>query len=122
MPNRRKVVAVIDDEPTMLKAIERLLNAHGFATRVFVSAEAFLDGDAQTEASCLILDIHLGGMSGIDLRHRLTESGSPLPIIFMTAVDDEATRREAMDAGCIAYLRKPFPAKMLIGAIDKAMG
>ena len=122
MPNRRKVVAVIDDEPTMLKAIERLLNAHGFVTRVFVSAEAFLDGDAQTEASCLILDIHLGGMSGIDLRHRLTESGSPLPIIFMTAVDDEATRREAMDAGCVAYLRKPFPAKLLIGAIDKATG
>jgi FixJ family two-component response regulator len=61
-------------------------------------------------------------MSGIDLRHRLTESGSQLPIIFMTAVDDEATHREAMDAGCVAYLRKPFPAKLLIGAIDKATG
>jgi FixJ family two-component response regulator len=120
MPHRRKVVAVVDDEPTMLKAIERLLNAHGFVTRSFASAEAFLDGDAQTEACCLVLDIHLGGMSGIDLRQRLAEAGFPLPVIFMTAVDDEATRRQAMDAGCVAYLRKPFPAKTLIGAIGKA--
>jgi FixJ family two-component response regulator len=59
-------------------------------------------------------------MSGIDLRHRLTESGSQLPIIFMTPVDDEATHREAADAGCVAYLRKPFPAEMLIGAILRA--
>jgi FixJ family two-component response regulator len=59
---------------------------------------------------------------GIDLRRGLSESGSPLPIIFMTTVDDKATRRQAMDVGCIASLRKPFPAKMLIGPIDKATG
>ena len=59
---------------------------------------------------------------GIDLRRGLLESGSPLPIIFMTTVDDKATRRQAMDVGCIASLRKPFPAKMLIGPIDKATG
>jgi FixJ family two-component response regulator len=122
MPHRRKVVAVVDDEPTMLRAIERLLNAHGFVTRAFASAEAFLAGDTQRDASCLVLDIHLGGMSGIELRHRLKASGSELPIIFITAVDDEATHQEAMEAGCVACLRKPFPAEMLLGAIDRATG
>ena len=122
MPHRRKLVAVVDDEPTMLKAIERLLNAHGFATCTFASAEAFLAGEAESEAACLVLDIHLEGMSGIDLRRRLKAAGSQLPIIFITAVDDEATHREAMDAGCVACLRKPFPADLLIGAIERSVG
>jgi len=57
---------------------------------------------------CLLLDIHLGGISGIDLQRRLTSSGTDLPVIFMTAIDSQATRQEAFDAGCIAYLKKPF--------------
>jgi FixJ family two-component response regulator len=118
----RKVVAVIDDDPSMLKAIERLLRAHGFDAEVFESAEAFLSGDARGEAACLVLDIHLGGMSGIELRRRLTAGGSALPIIFITAVDDEAIYREAMGAGCVAYLRKPFAANLLIGAINQVTG
>ena len=122
MPDRRKLVAIIDDELTMLKAMERLLNARGFATRVFASAEAFLEDDARNEVSCLVLDIHLGGMSGLDLQRRLKESGSQLPIIFVTAIDNEAVHQQAMDAGCVAYLRKPFLAHLLIGAIEKATG
>jgi FixJ family two-component response regulator len=122
MSIRRKVVAVIDDDPTMLKAIERLLSAKGFDAEVFTSAEAFLEGATASKATCLVLDIHLGGISGIELRRRLTTSGSRLPVIFITALDDEATHKEAMEAGCVAYLRKPFPAHLLIGAIDKAAG
>jgi FixJ family two-component response regulator len=120
MPMGRKVVAVIDDDPAMLRAIARLLGAHGFDAEVFESAEAFLRRDAAKEAACLVLDIHLGGMSGIELRRRLTDSGSRLPVIFITAMDDEATRQEAVDAGCVACLRKPFPATQLIGAIEAA--
>jgi len=120
MPMARKVVAVVDDDPSMLKAIARLLGAHGFDAEVFASAEAFLRRDATKDAVCLVLDIHLGGMSGIELRRRLTDSGSPLPIIFITAVDDEATQQEAVAAGCAAYLHKPFPATQLIGAIQAA--
>ena len=120
MPDRRKLVAVVDDELTMLKAIERLLNARGFPTRVFASAEAFLEDDARNEVSCLVLDIHLGGISGLDLQRRLKESGSQLPIIFVTAIDNEAVHQQAMDAGCVAYLRKPFLAHLLISAIEKA--
>jgi FixJ family two-component response regulator len=122
MSIRRKVVAVVDDDPAMLKAIERLLNAKGFDVEVFSSAEAFLDNAATSVAGCLVLDIHLDGMSGIELRRRLAASGSRLPVIFMTAVNEEATRKEAVAAGCIAYLRKPFPAHLLIEAIDKVDG
>jgi len=122
MPDRCKLVAIVDDELTMLKAMERLLKARGFATRVFASAEAFLEDDARYEVSCLVLDIHLGGMSGLELQRRLKKSGSQLPIIFVTAIDNEAVHQQAMDAGCIAYLRKPVLARLLIGAIEKATG
>jgi FixJ family two-component response regulator len=118
----KRVVAIVEDDPSMLKGLERLLNVHGFATEVYTSAEAFLAGAAASEAGCLVLDIKLGGISGIELQRRLTAAGSRLPVIFMTAVDSEVVQREATEAGCIAYLHKPFPARQLIGAIDKAVG
>jgi FixJ family two-component response regulator len=120
MPERPKLIAVVDDDASMLKSIERLLGAYGFSTKVFASAEAFLDLDGPAEVDCLLLDIHLGGMSGIELRHHLTASGCKLPVIFMTAFDDEATRMQAQSAGCIAFLHKPFVANLLIGAIESA--
>jgi len=120
MPGQRKVIAIVDDDQTMLKAVTRLLSAHGFAIQAFDSAEAFLDRAKAADAACLVLDIHLGGISGIELRRRLKAVRSKLPVIFITAVDDEATQQEAMDVGCVAYLRKPFAADLLLGAIDKA--
>jgi FixJ family two-component response regulator len=121
MSIRRKVVTVIDDDPAMLKAVERLLGAKGFDVETFASAETFLAA-VPSNAACLVVDIHLRGMSGIELRRRLAASGSRLPVIFITAVDTEAVRKEAMEVGCIAFLRKPFLADALIGAIDKATG
>jgi len=118
---REQVVAIIDDDPGVLRSIERLLKAHKYQTAIFTSAEAFLDDTAASAATCLILDIHLGGMSGIDLRHRLTASGSRLPVIFISAVDDETVHDEAVATGCVAYLHKPFLADVLIGAINKAL-
>jgi FixJ family two-component response regulator len=120
MSVRRKLVVVVDDDGGMLKGLERLLNASGFDTEVFSSAEAFLASTCAREATCLVLDIHLGGMSGIDLRRRLAASGSAVPVIFMTAFDDESTHEEAIEAGCVACLHKPFPARLLIGAIETA--
>ncbi len=113
-----RTIAVIEDDPSMLQGLKRLLSAHGFRVRTFASAESFLDGIANYEVDCLLLDIHLGGISGIDLQRRLTSSGTDLPVIFMTAIDSQATRQEAFDAGCIAYLKKPFLAKLLIDAIN----
>ena len=119
MSTRRKLIVVVDDDPMMLKSVQRLLSANGFDTEAFASAEALLDCSPGGEPACFVLDIHLGGMSGIDLRRRLTAAGSTVPVIFMTAFDDEATRQEAVAAGCVAYLQKPFPAASLIGAIAK---
>jgi len=119
MSTLRKVT-VIDDDPTMLRAIARLLRVKGFDVETFASAEAFLASTGK--ATCLVLDVNLGGMSGIELRRRLVASGAQPPTIFITAVDDEATYKEATEAGCVAYLRKPFLANLLIGAIDKATG
>ena len=121
MLTSRTIVAVVDDDPSVLNAAETLLNAQGFAAMVFASAEEFLDRGAVTQVDCLLLDIHLGGMSGIELRRRLQVSGSMLPVIFMTALDDEAMREQALKAGCVAFLRKPFEGRQLIKAIKMAV-
>src|SRR4051794_10857173 len=121
MANRRKVT-VIDDEPSVLKATERLLRAKGFEVETFASAEAFLTCGATRPTTCLVLDIKLGGMSGIELRRRLKVSNLNLPVIFITAIDSEATRKDAMEAGCVAYLQKPFLSHALIEAIERARG
>jgi FixJ family two-component response regulator len=116
-----RTIAVVDDNPSMLQGLNRLLSAHGFRVLTFASAELFLDGVAKCEAECLVLDIHLGGMSGIDLQRQLISLSLDLPVIFMTAIDNETTREAAFDAGCVAYLRKPFLAKLLIDAINNAI-
>jgi FixJ family two-component response regulator len=114
------VVIVVDDNLGFLKSVARLLTVHGFTARTFNSAEALLDNNDLQTADCLLLDIHLGGISGIELQRRIAASGSKCPVIFMTAIDDDATRKEATDAGCIAYLRKPFAPQLLLDAIGKA--
>jgi FixJ family two-component response regulator len=118
--HRMRTIAVVEDDPSMLQSLSRLLSAYGFRVDKFASAELFLAGIAECDAICLVLDIHLGGISGIDLKRKLNSSGRSLPVIFMTAVDNEATREQALEAGCIAYLRKPFMAKSLIQAINGA--
>ena len=115
------VVIVVDDNEGLLKSVSRLLGHHGIGSRTFSSGEALLEADIVQTATCLLLDIHLGGISGIELQRRLAALGSKCPVIFMTANDDEATRNEAMDAGCIAYLRKPFGQHVLLNAISKAV-
>ena len=115
-----RTVAVVEDDPSMRTSVERLLNAHGFPTESYRSAETFLSRDGASEFGCLVLDIHLKGMSGIELRRRLNNSGVKFPVIFITAVDDDALELEATQVGCVAYLHKPFPAALLIGAINKA--
>jgi FixJ family two-component response regulator len=114
-----RTIAVVDDNPSMLQGLNRLLSAHGFHVRTFASAEAFLEACVASEADCLLLDIHLGGISGIDLQRQLIASGRELPVIMMTAIDNEITRQEAFDAGCVAYLKKPFLSKLLIDAIGR---
>ncbi len=117
MQKRRLIVAVVDDDPSMLKAAEELLNARGFMTALFSSAEEFLASGAANKANCLLLDIQLDGLSGIELRQQLKAFHPTLPVIFMTALED--MRQKALSAGCIACLSKPFLASQLFEAIEK---
>lgn len=112
-------IAVVEDDPSMLRSVQRLLNAHGYTTEGYSSAEAYLDRP-DTKIDCLVLDVDLGGMSGIELQRRLRASGSRLPVIFVTALEDAALEAEAARTGCVAYLRKPFPSALLIKALEEA--
>ena len=89
---------IIDDNPSMLRSIRRLLNAAGFSVETFPSAEAFLEEDGCNRAACVVLDIHLPGMSGFELRRHLTAAGSGLPVIFITAITDEDLQGAASTA------------------------
>ena len=117
----RRLVLVVEDDSSILGAVERLLKVRGFDTEVFNTVESFLDRANLCDATCLVLDIHLNGMSGIELWRQLTLSGIELPVIFITANDSEATRQAAMETGCAAYLPKPFSTKLLIDAIETAL-
>ena len=121
MENPPRTVAVVEDDASVRRSIERLLNAHGYESASYTSAEAFLDRKDGIAIFCLVLDIQLGGMTGMQLQSWLRESGSTLPIIFVTAMEDELIEAQAREAGCVAYLRKPFMAKLLISAVERVL-
>jgi FixJ family two-component response regulator len=102
--------------------METLLSTLGYNTETFDSAEAFLNAVATSKATCLLVDIQLGDISGLELAHQLAADGFKYPIIFMTGLTDERIKGRASAAGGIAFLSKPFPAKLLIDAINKAIG
>jgi len=117
---RNKTVFVVDDDPSMLKGVRRLLKQHGYDTVPFETAKALKDHGDFDEAFCIVLDINLSDGSGIDLRHQLVDSGVGLPVIYITGNDSHATRMAAMASGCLAYLTKPFTAQSLIEPIERA--
>ena len=114
MPNNK--VIVIDDDPSVLKGLARVLKMAGFEPVVFDGAESFENEPHVGEACCLVIDIHLKGKSGFELKQAL---GDQLPVIFITASDSDAVLSAALEAGCIAFLRKPFPAQSLIDPIRR---
>jgi FixJ family two-component response regulator len=113
------VVAIVEDDPATRKSIERLLQASGFKTIAFASAEEFLQSPIVDSAVGLVLDIHLGGMSGFDLRRQLSAARSTIPVVFITAHDDETTRKEALAVGCVDLLHKSFEARRLTDALER---
>ena len=120
MKHERPCVVVVEDDAGMSKAIERLLRASGFQSVSFGSAEELLQTEALERASCLVLDIHLPGLSGLALRRLLLTSGHAKPVIFITGQDEASLRAEAERMGC-AYFRKPFEGKALLEAIRQAI-
>lgn len=122
MQETAQTIVVVDDDAGMNQAIERLLDAAGFKSVTFPSAEALVESGVANRAACLILDIHLPGLSGFDLEQQLTQGGYKLPVIFITAFDDPESHRRAATAGAIAYLTKPFSGKKLVAAVAQALG
>ena len=121
MSKHKIFVAVVDDDASFARALGRLLRAAEFEVRTFLSAEDFLASTTLPHPDCLVLDMQLGGMDGVELQQRLRELGDQTPIIFVTAHDAENIRAEAVQAGCVAYLRKPVASGALLEALAKAM-
>ena len=113
------MIGVVEDDPSFRRALRRLLSAAGFSVATFASAEEYLASERTGAPACLVLDVHLDGMSGFDLLQRLATAGVLIPTIFITAHDDPVTRERARSG--VAYLQKPFREDALIGAIHQAL-
>jgi FixJ family two-component response regulator len=112
-------VAVVDDDENLCRSLARLLRAAGFQPITYASAEAFLADTKRPQFDCLVLDIQLSGMSGIELAQRIVADGGHTPIIFVTAHDDPEARAEAEAAGCMAYFRKTDSGAEVLEAIRR---
>jgi FixJ family two-component response regulator len=110
-------VVVVEDDDGMRRAVERLLDAAGFRSAAYASAEAALADRTDPQAACLVIDLRLPGMSGLDLLAEWRARGIMPPSILITAHDEPGRREEALRAGAAAYLAKPFPGTALLGLI-----
>jgi FixJ family two-component response regulator len=116
------LISVVDDDESMLEATEGLLRSLGYRTATFASAEEFLESDSLNNTACLITDVKMPGLSGIDLQRRLIARGAKMPTILVTAFPEERTRVSAMAAGAVGYLGKPFSEESLRKCLDSALG
>ena len=114
-------VAVIDDDESICRSLGRLLLAARLQPITYLSAEAFLADTKHPKFDCLVLDIQLGGMSGLDLRRKLSAVDDSTPVIFITAHDDEGARAQAEASGCAGYFRKTDSGKDVLSAIHRAV-
>jgi FixJ family two-component response regulator len=120
MARTGQTIAIIDDDESVRKALRRLVQSAGWRVATFATAEEFLEAPDQPSPAGLILDVHLPGLSGLELQQRLTAEGRSIPIVFITAHPDEQTGAEALRCGAVAFLAKPFEEQMLLEAIRLA--
>ena len=118
MPTQTPHVAIVDDDPALLKALARLLRLHAYDTKTYDSARAFIDSLRQDVPACLIVDLQMPEMTGLDLQRQLTRDGIKIPTIVMTAHDEGIARQRCEAAGALAYLLKPVQGATLIAAIE----
>ena len=116
-----KLIAIIDDNESMQDSLGDLIESGGFEARSFGSAQAFLESDLHSRAACLIVDIRMPRMSGLELQARLKQEGCNIPIIFITAYDDAEIRAEAMKEGAVEFLAKPFDHQLLLKKLRSAL-
>ena len=115
------MISIVDDNESVRESLQRLMRSVGSAVNVFASAEEFLNSDCLRNTDCLILDVRLAGMDGLDLQRHLANSHSEIQIIFITSYEDDEVRARAFNAGAVAYFLKPFNDEDLLNAIDSAL-
>jgi FixJ family two-component response regulator len=123
MPNgrRKNLVVIVDDDESVRSALQGLMKAVGLPARAFGSAEEFLKSGEQQETGCLIADIRMPGMSGLELQATLNADGCRIPIIFITAHGDEKMRMQALRAGAVEFVAKPFDDDALVASVRAAL-
>jgi FixJ family two-component response regulator len=114
-------VAIVDDDRSVQSALKDLMESAGLSARCFGSAEAFLESGERNQTACLVTDIRMPGMSGLELQAKLMVEGSRIPIIFITAHGDAKMKMQAMKAGAIEFLSKPFDDELLLEKVRTAL-
>jgi FixJ family two-component response regulator len=117
----RELVVVVDDDTAVLRSLQRVLQGRGHEVEAFDTAKGVLERARLGEAKCLVLDINLNGTCGIDLRRQVAGAGYKVPVVFITASVRESTQTAALEAGCVAFLKKPFSSDELFEAVDSAV-
>jgi FixJ family two-component response regulator len=115
------VISIVDDDESVREAAKRLMRSLGYTTATFASAEEFLESGRVCDTACLITDVQMPGMSGVDLQSHLMERGHFTPVIFVTAFPEESIRKRALDAGAFGFLSRPFSDDSLIACLDRAL-
>lgn len=122
MPSIPPRIHVVDDDPAVVLALKRLLNSWGMQVRTFASGEEFLSAlRGSQDADCSVIDVQMPGMTGLEVQEEMNRSRMDVPVIFITAHDNEGVEELAMRAGAVGFLRKPFTDEALVGLIQKAM-
>ena len=116
-----RVVSIVDDDPSLRRSLRNLLTSVGFRVETFESAEVFLESSSRQDAGCLVLDLRMPGMSGLDLLRHLKASGSRIPVIVLTAHGDDDARQQSLRAGAVAFFDKPFQSDALIDAVRRVL-
>jgi two-component system response regulator FixJ len=116
------LVYVVEDDASVMKGLARLLRAWSYEVRLCASAQEFLDGPGAGEADCIVLDVHMPGLSGLDLQQALHQRGANVPVVFVTGHGDAGTQLDALDHGAVAFLKKPFTDQELLAAVALALG
>ena len=115
------LISIVDDDDSLRNSLNNLIRSVGFRAQGFASAEAFLNSSELHDTACLILDVRMPGMSGLDLQRQLVTANSRIPIVFITSHGDDDARARALEAGAVAFLYKPFREEALLKAIDSAL-
>ena len=115
------MISIVDDDKSVREAAKMLIGSLGYATATFASAEEFLESGRLRDTACLITDVQMPGMSGVDLQSHLTANGHCTPVIFVTAFPEESIRERALSAGAFGFLSKPFSEESLIACLDRAL-